>query len=264
MIILEFAPHTFIYDGFYSEPFGLRFAHFDTSEPLSVGGGFTYNMLYIKNGHRRIVTSANQTEDNCLEFEVEFMAENGLYSEDEDTVYDALFNKPDFKKLQIYAQTDELYYFNCLFTNPEKIQAIKNNRVATVGYKCNLVLDSSWMWKDNKVTLSGSSPYRVNIETQIKDYTWPIVTIVTGNASGNIQIINMSDNDRITKFTDIPANSTIVMNPEYHTITFSGSGNIWHHFDIKHFLRMLPGKNDIAVTGNISSIKLEYKEAHIL
>lgn len=261
---MNFAPYTFMYDDFQSNDYGIRFAHFDTSEPVSVGGGFTYNMLYIKNGHRRIVTSANQTEDNCLEFEVEFMAENGLYPEDEDAVYDALFNKPDFKKLKIYTQTDEPYYFNCLFTNPEKIQAIKNNSVVTVGYKCNLILDSAWMWTDKTVEIQDSESYIINVKTQIKDYTYPILTIGVGSTGGTISIVNNSDNDYTTSFESLSPATEIVMTPEYCKIDYTGTGNIWAKFYDKHFFRLIPGKNTISISGDVESLKIEYKEAHIL
>lgn len=272
---MNFAPYTFTYDDFQSKDYGIRFAYFDTSEHTVLGGGYTYTNFYSKTGHRNIPISALQTEDNIVSFEIEMMAENGLSDEDEAIVYDKLFNNLSFKTLIVdnqlsetednqQSETQPVYYMNCLFTDPERINAIMDGSVVTVGYKCNLILDSAWMWTDKTVEIQDSESYTIKVETQIKDYTYPILTISVGSTGGTVSIVNNSDNDYTTSFESLSPATEIVMTPDYCKIDYTGTGSIWAKFYDKHFLRLIPGDNNITISGDVESLKVEYKEAHIL
>lgn len=273
---MNFAPYTFTYDDFQSEDYGIRFAYFDTSEHTVLGGGYTYTNFYSKTGHRNIPISALQTEENIVSFEIEMMAENGLSEEDESVVYDKLFNNLSFKKLIVDNQqivetqdseTQPIYYMNCLFADPERINAIMDGKVTTVGYRCNLILDSAWMWSDKTVEIQDivdPGSYTIEVETQIKDYTYPTITIAVGSTGGTVSIVNNSDDDYTTSFESLSPATEIVMTPDYCKIDYTGTGSIWAKFYDKHFFRLIPGDNSVTISGDVESLKIEYKEAHIL
>lgn len=182
-----------------------------------------------------------------------------------------LFNRRKYEKF--YIDTDDSLeydsveyvdalpkrlYLNCRFINPVKLEY--NDGV--VGYKAFLEADSCMWWQDaisKSFTLNNDSgdisSISITVDTDIDDYVYPKVTIMTGGQGGSIYIKNISDDGtRFTRFSELSPNTQIIMNGETNYI----SGQNYEKFYRQNFPRLVDGNNTIQIGGNVKTIKYEF------
>ena len=157
-------------------------------------------------------------------------------------------------------------YLNCRFINPEKIDG--NGGLS--GYHFTVECDSCMAWQD-EVECSfvlehdseeSNSVISVALDTDLRDYVYPKVTIQIGSVGGDIQIINLTDSpNRATSFTELPPNVTITMKGD--GINYI-SGDYYQKFYNKNFVRFLDGDNDVVITGDIIGITFEFQNRRYL
>jgi hypothetical protein len=186
-----------------------------------------------------------------------------------------LFHQRDYCKLytdmdcDIYGEAYELVngvqkrlYLNCRFVNPEKIESASG----LIGYRFTVECDSCMAWQDAvmyEYSLSGSSStITVNVDTDLRDYVYPKVTIQTGSSGGNIQIINFTDDStRSTAFVSLSPNITLTMRGD--GINYI-SGDYYQRFSNKNFIRLLDGENTLNITGDVRKITFEFQNRRYL
>lgn len=260
----------FEFAGLSSRRYNLIIANLDTSRYIQSAGTISSNVVFSKKENKNYLISSNYT-DSPVSFDIEILVDNdkpltpGACRE----VIKWLFNKQAYSRLYIDIADDpngEMYdfvegvqrrsYFNCRLINPEKIEW--NGGV--IGYKCTLESDSPYLWQDAvEVSFNISSTtqnFTVNIDSDLNDYIYPTVTIEMGQAGGDVNIMNNTDDStRITKFTGISANANIIMKGDINYI----SGDYYTKFATRNFIRLLDGENIFTINGDVKTIKFEYQ-----
>lgn len=261
-----------------SREYGLIIANIETNRLTQTCGEITGVTIFNKVSKRNYLID-DDFSDFPLSFDIEIIQENQTpisYS-DRRKIAKWLFNKHSYRKLYIDMADDfsnESYevvdwevkrnYLNCRFINPEKIE----NDSGVIGYKATIECDSGMFWQDATIKefsldndgSESSSIVTVNVDSDIDDYIYPIVTITLGNSGGNITIANNSDNDsRLTQFVNMSPLSTIIMKGEINYI----SGNYYEKFQNRNFIRLLDGDNNISILGDVATIKFEFQNRRV-
>lgn len=270
----------FEYNGTTSRKYGLIFAHVETEEFEQLSGEIKSNVIFNKRGKRNYLIGES-FEDSPLRFEAEIIMDN-------DQIIDRflrreiekwLFHQRDFCKLyadmdcDTYGEAYELVngvqkrvYLNCRFVNPEKIEG----NGGLMGYRFTVECDSCMAWQDPVIceyTLTpeagtNDSVIAVEVDTDLRDYIYPKVTIQTGSSGGDIQIINYTDSStRTTSFINLSPNITIVMNGD--GINYI-SGEYYLKFSNKNFIRLLDGENTLFINGDVAKITFEFQNRRYL
>lgn len=266
----------FKYNGTTSRKYGLIFAHVDTEEFERLNGDIESTVVFNKKGKRNYFVGES-FEDSPLKFEAEIVMADGQKIDRfmRREIEKWLFHQCDYCRLypdmdcDIYGEAYELVngvqkrlYLNCRFINPQKIEG----NGALIGYRFTIECDSCMAWQDAvacEYALSGhNNIITVNVDTDLRDYIYPKVTIQTGVSGGDIQIINYTDdNTRSTSFVDLSPNITITMHGD--GINYI-SGDYYQKFSNKNFIRLLDGENQINITGDVKKIAFEFQNRRYL
>lgn len=113
------------------------------------------------------------------------------------------------------------------------------------------------------------------VDSDIDGYTYPLIILYvgsTGSLSDNppIEIRNCSDDeDRVTRFEDVPPDSVIVIDSSVSRIgdnpnDTNGSVELYNKMTSKVFPRLVDGLNQFIVSGNISSIRIRWNNRRFL
>lgn len=264
----------FEYAGISSRLYDLIFVNIETKRNYSSSGSIKEVSVFNQSTKRRHLIDDDYS-DFPISFDIEIVTEDGktLDQSERRKIEKWLFNKHDYRKLYLdisddtYSETIEIIdgvqkrlYLNCRFVNPERLEY--NGGI--VGYRATLEADSGLWWQDPvKKTFESPSGGQivVDVDTDLDDYTYPIVTIIMGNQGGDIIIQNNNDDsNRLTKFTDITAGSTIILKGEFNYI----NDEFYNRFANKNFPRLVDGKNQISVTGDVASISFEFNNRRML
>lgn len=269
----------FEFGGTSSKEYGLIIANIDTSRLTQMVGSIESNTIFNKKSKSSYLVGTNYGNSPLL-FDIEIVAEDAQVVESgkRKEIEKWLFNRRNYRKLyfddddnavgETYEYVDETkirYYLNCRLINPEKIES----GAGIIGYKATLEADAGWMHTDsiiktyavNNEAAESTFVVSVNIDTDIDDYIYPKITLQIGSVGGDIIISNNTDSsERLTKFLDLSANSSIVMDGELNFI----SGQHYERFSSRNFVRLLDGINNLSVIGNVSSIKIEYSARRML
>ncbi len=263
----------FIYAGTASEVYGLRFVNCETSEYKKING--TTKSINVYNGHnKRNYLISDDYSSSPISIDIEIAADDmePFTPQTLREIENWLFNRPAYSRLYINIDDDcngetyeiintelKQFYFNCRFTNPSKL--LGNGGV--VGFRATMECDSHILWQDeiaeifsmSNSSAEDSSIITVSIGSDGYDYIYPKVTLTMGSSGGDISIINNSDDSaRITSFKAITAGTTFYMDSELLRI----SGDNYTKFYDKNFIRLLPGDNSLAITGDIAEVKIEW------
>lgn len=269
----------FVYAGVSSNQYNLRFVVFDTSDYLQINGD-TAPVTVFNSHNNRNYFIADSLVSSPISFQAEVMNENEqqISLREQKDIERWLFNKLNYNRLYIDIADDcngdtydiingkeYRYYFNCRFTNPSKILGAGG----IVGYRFTVECDSYLLWQDELTksfnlghsSASDTSTIKINIDSDGEEYIYPKVTFNMGAAGGDITVINRTDDElRFTTFKGITPEVEFQMNSEINYI----SGNNYMKLYDKNFIRLLPGKNQLEITGDVSKIKIEWSNRKYL
>ncbi len=165
---------------------------------------------------------------------------------------------PGYRKMEILSDTPEdYYYFN--------VRVIKASYNKTGGHVTGIILsmecDSQFAWSKNYALTydlkAGESMVFINHSDDLYSYLLPQVTFTASSAIDELRIVNVQD-QWTTLLSDIKAGETLTMNSYSKTLLSSVSGKVpLNHFNM-HFVRFVPGRNDVQVNHDIS-ITLNYR-----
>ncbi len=268
--------NSFTYNGISSDQYGLKFLQMDTEPNKEIGGVLEYTTF--KNNKNPKQTIQEVTYNDVFEYEVEMISEhkldkvyedeNGKDVKDIDFIYKWLLNQPNYEKL--FVENNDGYYYNCVFTNASYIEANGAEGWGIYGIKATMKCDSTFMWKDVKNTYDKSQFTYDNAElkdvvshnniTDVREYTYPTLTIKVGKAGGDIIVQNISDNNRLTQFTGVLKSDTLTLSyfPAFVKSECNNNPQLVYESFNKKFFRLLQGINKIGIVGDIASITLEY------
>lgn len=274
---MDFYGYHFEYAGELSRKYGLIIANVTTDRNTLISGKTKSVSAFNKRNQTKYHIGTIYS-DAPLTFEMEVVVTGEpIHGEWRRKIQKWLFNQNGFKKLYI-DRADECFgeafhlvdglhrrmYLNCRFINPEIIEGDGG----IVGYRFDVECDSHMAWQDptTKIfTLPGGlstiQHISVVVDTDNNDYIYPTVTIVTGDIGGDVEIVNHLDSDdRSTKFVDIPMNTEIVINGVVNYV----SDSFYEKFVDRNFPRLLDGKNDISIIGDVVSVKFEWQNMRYL
>ncbi len=261
----------FTFGGVDSNTYSLIIANVTTNRDDRSAGDISGQYLYRKSD-KTFKLLGDDYSGSQMAFDVDIITddERTLSSADRRAVEKWLFNKQTFRKLYIDENDDPLeesfemidgakksFYLLCRFINPEKI----DNGCGVVGYKATLECDSGLMWQDeitytfNAGSSATSGSFTVNLDTDINDYTYPIVTITTRSGCQTFSIRNTSDDsDRATTFSGLGGADSITMNGNIGYVDQTH----YRYFSGLNFIRLLNGENVFNYTGAIASVTLKW------
>lgn len=256
---------------------GLVFANAETERQTLLYGAKTGVYAINKKENRRYITNDDASEA-MLSFDIDIVTEDGstLVPTERRIIQKWLFGSKKFNKLYINDKDcweeypdvmTKSMYLNCRFLNPEVIES----GGGVIGYKATLEADSNMLWEDpttKTISCTGtpsdtsSLSFSVEVCSDSGDYIYPEVAITAGSSGAKeIKICNYSDDStRYTTFSDIPANARIVMKGGVNYITPSYFSK-WRG---ENFVRLVDGKNNLIVSGAVSSISVEFQNRRFL
>ena len=263
----------FEYAGVQSRRYSLFIANVETERFSSVSGTIQSVTVFNKSSRKRYLIG-NDYSDSPLTFEVDILTDHQVTLDPlaRRAVEKWLFNGRKYEKFYIdmaddfagetFEYKDGAYkrlFLNCRFVNPTRLEY--NGGV--VGYKATLEADSD-MWTQDLTTktfslnheaANSNSMINISIDTDLKEYTYPKVTITTGSIGGDVIISNYTDDStRSTRFNQLSANTSVILNGETNYI----SGQNFEKFYKQNFPRLLDGINNVYITGNVKTIKFEF------
>lgn len=261
----------FEYAGESSRKFNLIMASVNTERDMRLNGNTTSVTLFNKKERRNYMLGTDYKE-SVLEFDAEVVAESPITLYDRRAIENWLFNQKTYQKLYFDTMDDvfaEAYdmeqgeglreYLNCRFVNPEKIEG----NGGLMGYKFTVECDSNMAWMDT-TTLTptiANGACTVYVDSDGYDYIYPKVTIQMGTTGGNISLTNNTDSStRVTSLIGVAASAQFCMDGSINYI----SGGNYSKFGQKNFLRFVPGKNTISVTGDVSALMFQWNNRRYL
>lgn len=284
---MELSGNYFTYNGISSREYGMIFANANTSRNLALTGEIASVTVFNKRDKRNYLIGESY-EESALVFEAEVITDDdhALDSTARREMEKWLFHQADYRKLYIdttcnssdglddTSETQAKLYLNCRFVNPEKLESV----AGVVGYKFTIECDSAMAWQDTSpyIWMFGAlgdpdnrgaegvinTTVTVNVDTDIRDFVYPKVTITTGDAGGDIMISNLTDDPtRVTAFTGLTPNITFTMNG--NGINYI-SGDNYLKFSNRNFIRLLDGENTLSLYGDISGLTIEFQNQRYL
>ena len=270
--MFDFYGAHFEYAGVSSRQHEIIIASINEDRNLSMGDTLSAITVFNRRGNNNYYIGDDRTE-SPIEFDVEFVADSdrSFNKTELRAIEKWLFNEPGYRKLYIddYDDCDtdafeivsgdpKRLYLKCRFINPEKIEG--NGGIC--GFKATMQCDSGLAWQDEvtysyTITMGSASSKSVivPVDSDLKDYIYPKVTITTGSNGGEITIHNNTDdadmdNPRLTRFVSVPASTSIIMDGNINYI----NSTHYQRFADKNFIRLLDGQNNISISGDVVSI----------
>lgn len=156
--------------------------------------------------------------------------------------------KDNYKRLIIHQEDMADFFYQCIITelSPTSINGVAWALTAAV--RC----DAAYAYRVKRTytidASSGSGTITIDALHDNPRYYWPLM-IITPSKGGTILVKNKTDDGRMFELTDLPANvGSVTIDNDKGLITSSGGKNIYPYCNFG-FLRLLQGRNTIAVTG---------------
>lgn len=269
----------FTYNGVSSRTFGLLFANVTSERVTSLNGSIKGLFIFDKRSKNRYLVN-NDYSESPLSYEIDIVTDNqqALTKSQCRTVEKWLFNKSSFYKLYIDQEDDcddyttetvdgvvKRLFLKCRFVNPSRIEGYNG----VIGYHTTIETDTGYWWQDgivktfetNLTTASSYKTLSVVTDTDIDDYIYPKITMTIGAVGGTVIITNRTDDvERETKFINLPADSTVVIDSRINYI----GNNLYNLFSNRNFPRLLDGTNSVRIKGNVLSATFEYSNQRFL
>lgn len=197
-----------------------------------------------------------------LEFEVSVTSPEPISSVKSALIERWLFGNLKYEKLAIIQPDMTMVYYNCLFSNPEKI--MQGNIIQ--GYTFTVICDSPFGWEFEKsktfnyVSNPNISPIIFDNESDDSYYLFPRLQITFDSFGGNLTITNTTDNNRNFVLTGLSANEVVTIDNYLQTIESSTGNKRLSNFN-KKWLRFVPDRNNLLITGDVTQIKIYYQFA---
>lgn len=255
----------YIYDGINSSRHHLLFANLDTDRLSQICNKLTYNTEFYK-GLNRYELHGRQWDDSPLSFDVEIISEYPIDDFSAQNIKRWMFNAPTYRKLyEDYGakkSLDEIVqgqirrtYVECVFYNPIEIRKSGN----LFGWKCTCMLAEPMAKQDEieDTYTDLSDEITLNVNSDYNGYIYPYLEVKAGHTSVSTDILikNVTDNNRSMQIKGVTANATLYIDCAVGSIIDSSGNSYYDKLTDQKFLRLLQGKNEVQVEGDIDSLK---------
>ena len=264
-----------MYGDNYSRKWDLIVAHIDTDYLQTVSGSVEYQTSFNRILKQRRIKGW-QWDSSPLEFDIEFFSPNAPITEAaQEQIKSVLFNQPTYQKLfvdpseddskTITMRTIKREYIECVFTEPVVIEGIGG----VWGYKCKCLTSSAMALQESiTVDLGIEESTDVQVDTNIKDYVYPRLTIQCAASCNRVVVENETLNESMIISNEINGSATNALNGKI-LIVDCAAGIILDNTGIsyydylfnKNFFRLFQGANEISVTGDVTSCQLIFQNS---
>ena len=253
---MAFSGKNFVFNSIPSENYGLVItSESDTSQEPIADITPTISRIYKRNKSFLYGVTPSQT----LEFSISLTSITGyIDSTLLGLISEWLFGQQNFQKLQIIQDDMTDIYFNCFLLSPQVIRS--GNMI--IGVKARVSCDSPFAYTFPRTTTHNfSTPpneQRIFFDNLSHDsyYLYPNISFQMTSSGGDISISNLEEG-REFLFDGLASNERISVNNDLQIIESSLGLLRLSKFN-KNFLRFIPGRNTLRITGDISSLTLEY------
>lgn len=252
----------FIYNSIPSTKYDLHIYGFDTGVTEGVGGAGIELFTQRVNRKAKVYT-LGRTQSPVLKFPVTFGSTENIPADIRSAIGKWLFGQSAYHKLQFLQDDLQSIWYNCYFTEytPTYIGNLNFAFTATA------VCDSPFAWSGPKKTVWTAKNYsaetkNIYINSADVDYLYPTIAFTLSGEGTSISIINTTDSaTRTFAFTGLTPSHTITVDNDRQTITSTDSLELYplSKFN-KNWLRFVPGKNVLTLTGNLTSASITYNE----
>jgi len=250
----------FIFDGIPSDYYNLMLYTFDGSGKEESDLGTNVKIIEDRISRRCDGLHYGTTKNDQLTFPITFGSLDYLDQYDVDVIAGWLTGHNTYKILEIPQPDMEYVRYKCFLNNMKKVTIAG----VPIAFTCDVVCDSPFAYSypmDYVYIVNGETSVSLFNKTSFNGNLYPKMTITPSNLTSEISIQNLSDNNRIFKFTDIPYSSGMIINIDNKNqlITTNITDlNLYPKFNNK-FFRLIKGQNNLLIKGNgIITITCEY------
>ncbi len=247
---------SFIYNDIPSEKFELFLCNQDEGLTDFDGGG---NVGIVTDRAAQDDTNhiLSLDYDDAFEFELMFGRENPPDRHMVSLINTWLIGQTNYKELRIIQEDMSTVHYNCVMSDFE-ICTFGNLAYA---FKCNVICDRPYgigNAQTHKYTIrDGVGNLVLRNTSNTTSLTLPRVTFTTNTSNATVSIKNVSNNDYVTSFTGLADGETITLDCKRQILKSSKGVRRLSNFN-KHWLELVPNLNKLQVTGDISSLVIEY------
>lgn len=265
---MSFGGLDFIFDGQYSENYGLKIMSINGNYTTDSSGGCGIEVFADWVYRNPSAFHQGVAQNEPLEFDIELVSEDELAGIMRSKISKWLFGRMNYCKLQIVQRDLQDIYFNCHLLDPQ-LTYIGNY---CHGISCKVQCDAPWAWQIEKTFTATNgktgewdeqTPYvwRHYNDSDDADYTYPEVEFQIGeHDDATVSVINIDDNDREFKFEHLQSGEIIKVDCRSQTLE-SSTGLLRSENFNKKFLRLSPGVNRLQLQGDFSYLKIKYRNA---
>lgn len=257
---MGFYGNSFLFDGIPSELYSLRISELDASGVNDSMGSFDVEIKEQKPLRRTVPYFYGAYATPHLEFDMSCYSENELTAEDYELIQKWLFGKGSYKKLQIVQYDMQDVFWWAILNSPETVKV--GNQI--MGCKFHVIANSPFGFSFPKTvtytytsSVINSNELFYNSSDDTSNYMYPSCIITMNNTDGDLKITNSNDNNRVFEFTGLQANEVITIDNSLQTISSSSGLRRLGNFN-KHWLRFVPGENNLLIQGNVESIAITF------
>lgn len=241
---------------------------FDTSvgnEEIDLAMGSETKEEYL--GNKTVPLDYGSDHHGKLEFTITFSKNNCNTATDE-REFNTFEIRSILRELTGNQYYKELYFIDDKLHFDERVHyrvKVTDTKAHKIGSKIVAIgvtfqNDSFWSYADKNTILldlkAGQNFYFYNSSDELNDYLYPTVEI--SNASGDIVITNVSDNNRETVIENIASDEIVTLDAKNEIISSSiVDKNIVDDFNLK-WVRFIPGKNELLVSSDCT-LKITYQ-----
>lgn len=261
---MSFYGSYFSYDGIPCTEYDLMI--YDVNNTVQSGGGFSSSVTITEDRLARGYSSIfyGTSQNKPLTFTMVFGLINARAIEDKnldrwdlEAVASWLTNANEYKDLVIEQDDMEMVKFKCIVTD---LKIISWGNIPWA-FSATIQCDSpfAYTFPETYTFSGGTTRNRIFSRSSFKGFYYPVMEIIRGG-SGDIEIVNTSDNNRSFKLTNVPSGiSRIYVDNQKGIIKDTVNGvNLYPYFNF-NFLRLVRGDNYLNITGNGTvSIICEY------
>jgi len=259
---MSFFAESFIFDGVPSETFNVHITNLGDGGDAYTTGSNSVDIVTQSIFNRAVPYFYGASQVSGLSFPCAITSPDEIVADESRFISNWLFGQMTYKKLQI-VQDDMLgSYFNCFLNNPQTLRI--GNKIH--GYQFEVVCDAPWAWAFEKTLTKTYTDAWVSDEMAFintsdnNDYVYPELVITHGSLSGDITIMNATDDHREFILTGLTSGEVITMDNDRGIISSSEGLLRMDNFN-KNWFRLLPGYNSLHFYGRITSVDITYAPA---
>ena len=262
VIHISYYGNNFVFDDQYSENYGLKILTLGSSSAEEIDAGANVEPFFGATLKKPTRYLYGISQNNVLSFDMQVISDAVIDGVRRSKISKWLFGRQNYCRMIIANPEIHDIFFNCFLLNPKGIYVGSHCH----GFSFSVECDAPWAWQNEKTYrfMNSENAYTQRInhynDSDNTDYTYPHLVITTGNTGGTITFQNNSDNGRQFSVANVKAKEIITVDNDRSIITSTSGLNLSENFN-KKFFRMVSGKNELVISGDVTKFEMKYSNA---